>query len=124
MKTRTIGLIAFVAVALFGLSACGGGKSSNSNATNATRSEISAAPAMQGGASNATVPNCGSTQAVWVNLKTRVYHEPGDPVYGKTRHGEYLCPSQAAAQGFRPAGGARMERGRRHRHKAAGESAP
>lgn len=58
----------------------------------------------------AVKPNCGAVQPVWVNLKTKVYHEPGDPSYGNTKHGEYLCPSQAAAQGFRPAGGA----GHRH----------
>jgi hypothetical protein len=60
------------------------------------------------GAANAmaTKPDCGAVQPVWVNLKTKVYHEPGDPAYGNTKHGEYLCPSQATAQGFRPAGGA------------------
>jgi hypothetical protein len=60
------------------------------------------------GAANAMAvkPNCGAVQPVWVNLKTKVYHEPGDPRYGNTKHGEYLCPSQATAQGFRPADGA------------------
>lgn len=49
------------------------------------------------------IPNCGAVSAVWVNLNTKVYHEPGDGYYGKTKHGEYLCPSQAKAQGFHPA---------------------
>jgi hypothetical protein len=56
-----------------------------------------------GMASAATKPNCGAVQAVWVNLATKRYHLPGDPAYGRSRHGEYLCPSQAQAQGFRPA---------------------
>lgn len=64
-----------------------------------------ASNAMHGAANAITKPNCGAVQPVWVNLKTKVYHEPGDPRYGNTKHGEYLCPSQATAQGFRPAGG-------------------
>jgi hypothetical protein len=123
MSTPTIRLLSILAIASFGLAACGGGKSSNSNATNATKSEVSAAPAMTaGGASNATIPNCGAVQAVWVNLNSKVYHEPGDPAYGKTKRGEYLCPSQATAQGFRAAGG-ESSGGRRHqRHKGTGNS--
>lgn len=73
-----------------------------------------ASNAMQGAANAMTKPNCGAVQPVWVNLKTKVYHEPGDPAYGNTKHGEYLCPSQATAQGFHAAGGAM-----RHRKKAS-----
>ncbi len=125
MNTRTIGLISVMAIALFGFTACGGGKSSNSNATNATKSEVSAEPAMPaGGASNATIPDCGAVQAVWVNLNSKVYHEPGDPAYGKTKRGEYLCPSQATAQGFRPAGGEGSGGRRHHRRKTADNSTP
>jgi hypothetical protein len=51
-------------------------------------------------------PDCGAVEPVWVNLNTKVYHAPGDAAYGTTKHGEYLCPSQAKAQGFRRAGGA------------------
>lgn len=68
---------------------------------------------MQAAAGNP--PDCGAVQAVWVNVKTRVYHRPGDPLYGKTKHGEYLCPAQAQAQGFRPAGG-------HHHHRSKGSS--
>ncbi|HEY2473505.1 MAG TPA: hypothetical protein VGI19_01770 [Candidatus Cybelea sp.] len=62
-------------------------------------------------AANMTKPNCGAVQAVWVNTKTRVYHEPGDPRYGRTKHGVFLCPSQAQAQGFRPWAGKRGRTG-------------
>lgn len=97
---------AFALVLVLGvaLTACGGNKSSNANNGNGN--------AMNGngmnGAAMARVPNCGAVKAVWVNLNSKVYHEPGDPYYGHTRHGEYLCPSQAKEQGFRPAGGAAM----------------
>ena len=95
---------------LLALVACGGGKSSQ-NATSAPAASQAAGSEASGGAaggsmsdSSATVPNCGAVKAVWVNLRTKVYHEPGDPHYGKTKHGEYLCPSQAEAQGFHKAG--------------------
>ena len=114
---RRIALLSLCAV--FALAACGGGKSSSasSSASSAAATQAASSAPMQaaGGAdaAAASVPNCGAVQAVWVNLNSKVYHEPGDPVYGKTKHGEYLCPSQAKAQGFRPAGG-----GSKHAHKS------
>jgi hypothetical protein len=86
---------------LLALVACGGGKSSQ-NATSAPAS--GAASVGIKGANPSAAPNCGAVQAVWVNLNTKVYHEPGDQYYGKTKHGEYLCPAQAHAQGFHKAG--------------------
>ena len=105
---RALVLLSIVGITLAGLVACGGGKSSNSNnaaSAGASQSAQSSAP-MDGAGANAQPPNCGAVQAVWVNLKTKVYHEPGDPYYGKTAHGEYLCPSSAKAKGYRPSGGA------------------
>ena len=111
------------------LAACGGGKSETSSSTTTTTNGVttnesanpspsSAAYAPAGGmASNgeamapgtlATVPpgmTCGAVQPVWVNTKTHVYHEPSDPYYGRTKHGQYLCPSQAKKEGYHKAGG-------------------
>lgn len=101
MKIRTIAIIPILALALSSLVACGGGKSASNTATEASTAPM-ASGAMQNG--NATIPNCGAVQAVWVNMRTKVYHEPGDPMYGKTKHGAYLCPNQAKERGFRPAG--------------------
>jgi hypothetical protein len=47
--------------------------------------------------------NCGAVKPVWVNPKTKVYHEPSDPLYGKTKHGKYMCPADAAKAGFHKA---------------------
>jgi hypothetical protein len=60
--------------------------------------------------------NCGSDQPVWVNQRTHVYHEPADPLYGRTKHGAYMCPSAAVAAGYHPAG--------KHRHHWSGSPAP
>jgi hypothetical protein len=113
VRKPSIAMISLLALVLCGLAACGGGKSSNANSANTA---ASTAPGDETGAMrNTTMPNCGAVRPVWVNLRTKVYHKPDDPVYGRTKHGEYLCPSQAEAQGFRPAGGEM----RRHRHKRA-----
>ena len=103
-----------VAALLFTLAACGGHAANNGattgggNTTGATSAmgEQSPATVASGGMENApgAVPNCGATKAVWVNTKTHVYHEAGNPMYGNTKHGKYLCPSAAKAEGDRPAG--------------------
>lgn len=105
MKIRNLAIVGLLAMALSSLTACGGGKSSSNAATAASAAPMSGA--MQNGvATTATPPNCGAVKAVWVNLSSKVYHEPSSPWYGKTKHGEYLCPSQAKKEGFRPAGAA------------------
>lgn len=114
---RAFALTAILAVTLSALVACSGAKSGNA-ANDAARTAASAAGAMNRAADdNAGTgkPNCGAVQPVWVNLNTKVYHQPGDPMYGKTKHGEYLCPSQASSQGFRPAGGSAKV----HHHKTS-----
>ncbi|HEX3368728.1 MAG TPA: hypothetical protein VHS56_04055 [Candidatus Cybelea sp.] len=130
-KMRTTTLSVFV-IGVLVLTGCGGNKASNAAskaasaaATAASDAGNAASDAMQSAGQavtgNQTPPNCGAVSAVWVNLKTKVYHESGDPMYGKTKHGEYLCPSAAKAQGFRPAGGAMA--GKHHHHaKGAADS--
>ena len=100
-KTLLAGLL------IASLAGCGhGGKSTattqnNGVVTNANRSSNAMAPGTL-----ATVPptlQCGAVQPVWVNLKSHVYHLQSDPLYGRTKHGEYMCPSAAKAQGYHPA---------------------
>jgi hypothetical protein len=125
MKISSIIAASVFALAMVGLVACGGNKSAQNAANSAASAAGNAANTMASAAGNAgnamasaagnaagsmansameKMPNCGAVKPVWVNLNTKVYHEPGDPFYGKTKHGEYLCPSQAKAQGFHAPG--------------------
>lgn len=41
---------------------------------------------------------------VWANTAKKTYHREGDPYYGRTKHGEYMCEAAADAAGFHLAG--------------------
>lgn len=104
-------------LAIMAIAACGSGKTSNAGSNGGSNAGSNAGSSMgsQGGQAAENMPNCGAVQPVWVNLRTKKYHEQGDPAYGHTRHGEYLCPDQARQQGFVAAGGGGAHR-RHHRH--------
>ena len=45
--------------------------------------------------------HCASDQVVWLNTKTKVYHEKGMLYYGHTKQGAYVCRKEADAAGDR-----------------------
>jgi hypothetical protein len=99
MKKRSA---AIAAILLAACVACGSGKSSGG--ASAQPSGAATAAAAQ------PVPNCNGQSPVWALPRLKVYLLPGDTHYGKTKHGKYLCLSQAQAEGYRSA------RGVTHRH--------
>ena len=47
--------------------------------------------------------HCPTDTVVWVNLTSKIYHFSGTRSYGNTKNGEYMCESDTAAAGMRPA---------------------
>ena len=92
--------------------AAGGAMANGANAAGGAMA--SAGNAMQGeagkmGASAAVPSDLKCTDAVvWVNTKTKVYHMSTDPMYGKTKKGEYMCEAAAKAAGDHLAGAGKM----------------
>jgi hypothetical protein len=43
--------------------------------------------------------HCASDQVVWLNTKSKVYHEKGTLYYGHTKQGAYVCRKEADAAG-------------------------
>ena len=118
---------AICAVAL--LSGCGGGGSDNSS-TSATAT-ATGSPAMTSGshhgymgkplAKAVPVPadlHCDGDVVVWVNLKTKAFHESTDPFFGRTMNGKYLCKADAVTAGDHESG---MHL---HRHSPAPDVSP
>lgn len=84
-------------------------------ATTAMQAETNALPMAQAQPVPKTL-KC-TDEIVWVNMKRKTIHEPGDPYYGKTKNGQYMCKADAIAAGDHMAGA-------RHKSKHANEMAP
>ena len=46
----------------------------------------------------------GGPGLVWVNTKSKAYHDQSSPYYGKTKEGKYMTEAAAKAEGDHPAG--------------------
>ncbi|MBV8066363.1 MAG: hypothetical protein JO113_00190 [Candidatus Eremiobacteraeota bacterium] len=106
MRRGTVAL----ATLTLALAACSGNKSTGG-----------ASPQPSGAASGTTIvpnvaatPDCHGESPVWVLPRIKVYLEPGERHYGKTKRGEYLCLKEAEDQGYRPARNPAGQPHRRH----------
>ena len=85
---------------------CGGGSQSSSQATAAPTTEAQREQAALPTSQMESVPKdlkCKGA-VVWVNMHTKSYHESGDPYYGRTKNGKYMCQAAADAAGYHMAG--------------------
>ncbi|HEY5095246.1 MAG TPA: hypothetical protein VII69_09045 [Candidatus Eremiobacteraceae bacterium] len=128
LKRFSSSFAAICAIAM--LSGCGSGSSDTSST--ATTAAASGAPAMMSGthhgymakplAKAVPVPadlHCTGDVVVWVNLKTKSFHESTDPYFGRTVDGKYMCKADAVTAGDHAAGSMRS-----HRHSPAPDASP
>jgi hypothetical protein len=52
-------------------------------------------------ASSPSDVHCGAKPPVWANSHSMVYHVEGDPYYGHTKYGGYICEKDAVRAGYR-----------------------
>ena len=116
MKSTTMyRALALATLATLALGGCGGkSTTTTTTATQPNAYAATAAPATETGSADI---NCGAVKPVWANTKSKVYHEQGDPLYGHTKHGKYMCPSAAMAAGYHLARGSRESSSMRGRHR-------
>lgn len=73
-------------------------------APQAPRSVVSGAEPIPFGRRALSAGLSGKDTPVWLNPRSRVYHEPGSRWYGKTVGGQFASKESALAQGYRPVG--------------------
>ena len=112
---RFIGRLAAVCAVTI-LAGCGGGGSGSGSSPTATPGTM-AMPAATTEAQRekgtlplaqaAPVPagmQCSGDVMVWVNLKSKAYHDSTDPYFGRTKNGKYMCKTDAVNAGYHAAG--------------------
>ncbi|HKU67703.1 MAG TPA: hypothetical protein VJP85_08005 [Candidatus Baltobacteraceae bacterium] len=96
-------LLVMLALAVSLLSACG--QKASTRTTAVTPAPVVSGPLHPGQnvmlASSPSGLHCGSKPPVWANSHSMVYHVQGDPYYGHTRYGGYVCERDAVRAGYR-----------------------
>lgn len=123
----TSGFMAAAIGMCIALAACGGGqKNQSAVSTTSTASSTAAAGSPMSAQTTAPVPasvHCGAVAPVWANTRTHAYHLSSDPLYGRTKHGQYMCPQTAVSEGYHQAGsssrGGAMMRPKHHRRSGS-----
>lgn len=107
MQLRSVHLVFIVAFALLllGMTGCGSLDAPDSSIANTfADATIGALDALSKRHEQARKPRqAGNPQVrVWANMRTGLYHCPGDASWGKTE-GKYMTQSEAEQDAFRPA---------------------
>lgn len=99
---RTLLLVAALTIAL---AACGQKSYTRTTAVTPAPVQSGALQSSQSGnaamlAASPSDLHCGTRAPVWANERTKVYHVQGDPYYGHTKHGGYICEQDAVRAGY------------------------
>lgn len=95
-KGRTMNRLPLLLLLAIALTACG--QKASTRTTAVTPAPVASGPLLVRTASDL---HCGKQPAVWANERTKIYHLPGDPYYGHTKEGGYLCEGDAVRAGYR-----------------------
>ena len=112
------------------LAGCGGGSQSSSSQATAAPTATTEAQREQAAlptSSMQPVPKdlgCSGNDVVWVNMKSKSYHLPADPYYGRTKNGKYMCKAAADAAGYHMAGSAHSHRSNSMSGSGSGGNTP
>ena len=105
--TRVVSSLAAICI-VASLAGCGGGNNeSKATPVAAAASPVATSPVATSLAQAAPIPaglQCTGDVVVWVNLKSKAYHEAGDPFFGRTKIGKYMCKADAVSAGDHAAG--------------------
>jgi hypothetical protein len=91
-------LLGPTALLLCVLAACGQKASTRAGAV--TPAPVESGPVL---ATSESAAHCRRGDTVWVNSRSHIFHLSGDPYYGHTKQGGYLCKDEALRDGYRQA---------------------
>ena len=126
MRNTTMAAPAIALAAALLIAGCGGSKSTSTTTDVTTKTGGTMGTGMKGAVSAADVHCASGDPVVWLNLKKKTIHEAGDPYYGKTKNGKYLCLSDAQSMGGHLSGSAKngmSASGGKHRRHSRGAGA-
>jgi len=104
MKFKLATVVALAAMTSVALAPAATFAASTTATTTATTAKPVKAPAApdpkQFTTDTAAAATCPKDVVVWVNLSSKVWHLKGTKSYGTTKHGTFMCETDATAEGF------------------------
>lgn len=101
MKFKLATLVALAAMTGVALApAAGFAATTATTATTTTAKPAKTPDPKQFATDTAAAATCPKDVVVWVNLSSKVWHLKGTKSYGTTKHGTFMCETDATAEGF------------------------